>query len=356
MFLSVPPAIGLDISDTGLKTVWLKKSGRRIVIQSFGSLTLDEGLISRGEIRNPKEVALKIKKLLKEAHGAKIYSERAVVNLPETRTFIKVVDVNLDPGVSQAEALKKEVEKHFPISMAESYVSSEMLQTGSRTKKQLLLGVAPQKVVGAYLDLIQLSGLTPAALEIEAQALARSLVKLPSPILPIEESAKLILDLGANRSSVIVYDGGIVRFSLSLPISGKQITTEIAQTLKLGLEQAEQVKRMCGLDEKRCQGALRELITLLLSELIGRIQDTVSYYYDNFSNPHAVDQVILCGGGAKLIGLKAHLSKALKLPVVSGNPMINFNLKSRDQMNGFPPDQALQYATSIGLAMGGLEI
>jgi cell division ATPase FtsA len=97
------------------------------------------------------------------------------------------------------------------------------------------------------------AGLFPAALVIEAVAIARSL-------LPLEEaqttSATIIIDIGAARTGLIVFDQGTIQFTVSLPISGHKITATIATSLKLDEAEAEQAKILCGLDPKKCHGSM----------------------------------------------------------------------------------------------------
>lgn len=366
MLLSIPPAFGLDISDTNLKLMWLDRRGKKTVIKSFGSQPVPEGLINRGEINHVDDVASLIVKLAKNLEGKKLRSNLVIANLPETRTFIKVLEIPATPESELEEFLKKEIENHFPISSQEIYLKWEVLTPPSlnpsadrptlqNEKMQVLVGVAPQKIVDNYLKLMELAGLKPQALEIEALAIARSLLSHKITGEDVH-GAEMIIDLGANRSSLIIYDHHTVQFSLSLPISGRQITEEIAQTLKLEPTQAEEIKIMCGLDETRCQGALKELISQIMNELATRGREALEYYYDNFSEANAVNNVILCGGGAKLIGLEEHLSKLLKLPVNIANPFVNFNFTDLKQAGSFPVQESLSYTTAIGLALRGLTL
>jgi cell division ATPase FtsA len=60
-----------------------------------------------------------------------------------------------------------------------------------------------------------------------------------------------------------------------------------------------------------------------------------------------IDRIIMCGGGAKTIGLAPFLSRRLGYNIKLGDPWVNVNFK------GTPPidrETAVQYATVIGLA------
>lgn len=131
---------------------------------------------------------------------------------------------------------------------------------------KVLTGVAPKNIVDSYVNVLRQCNLIPLVLEIEAAAIARALIT------ESDNKAKMIIDIGATRTGLIVYDYNTVQFAVSLPISGEKITQEISQTLNLDLRKAEKAKMVCGLDENKCQGALRKILFNTMDNLIEEIQ------------------------------------------------------------------------------------
>ena len=89
---------GLDISDLSLKLVQLNKSRNKISIQALGKTDLPEGLIVDGEIKNQEEVVKMIRKLISKPKYGRVSSDSVVVCLPETKTFVKLIETQSSPN------------------------------------------------------------------------------------------------------------------------------------------------------------------------------------------------------------------------------------------------------------------
>jgi len=84
------------------------------------------------------------------------------------------------------------------------------------------------------------------ALEIESQATARALVKNQVSPFPL-----LIVDLGATRTSFIIFSGYSLRFTSSIPICGNTFTKAIAKNLGISFKKAEKIKIKYGLKKTK---------------------------------------------------------------------------------------------------------
>lgn len=346
MFLNIPPAFGLDLSDTSLKLIWLNKLGAEIKIKAYGSIKLPKNLINRGQILDTDRLAEFINHSTQKTVG-RLKTRRVVVNLPESRSFIKVFDLKPEELIDPEDSIKKQTEQHFPVAAENLYVRWRELNNSGR----VLVAAAPKKTVDDYLILLKKAALMPVALEVEASAIATCLIT-PS----LGNEPVMILDLGANRSSLIIYDQGAIQFSLSIPFSGNSITQEIADTLKLNFGKAELIKKMCGLDPKRCRGVLKKTIVLMITDLINRLKEAEDYYRDNFPAAKPITQILCTGGGAQLIGLTEHLSNSFKVPATIADPLANLHSHHQRHLAKLPEYQKINFTTAIGLAQIGLEI
>jgi Tfp pilus assembly PilM family ATPase len=122
--------------------------------------------------------------------------------------------------------------------------------------------------------------------------------------------------------------------------------------LSLSLKQAEEVKIVCGLDKKKCQGSLRKILHDRVDELVKNIKNTSNFYKNHFPYANKVGKVLIVGGGANLINIDEVLSQKLDLPVESGN--LFANLSAPDGKTPIAKEKALSFATAIGLALRGL--
>ncbi|MBU1038657.1 type IV pilus assembly protein PilM [Patescibacteria group bacterium] len=337
--------LGLDISDRSLKLVQFKKNLKGFLrLRAYADSSVPAGVFFEGELKQPEIFQKILQQMLSQPKVGKFTSNNVVACLPETKTFIMTINLPPMPLSEMPLAVKWEAEHHIPIAIEETYWDWQAVGSiDTKTNKQtLLLGVIPKNIVDSYSVALKEVGLIPLAMEIEALAIARSVIAEQD--LTLKQSA-LIIDFGATRTSLIVLDQQAIQFTVSLPISGLNITATLAKQLKMTEVEAEKAKIICGLDPKRCQGAIYAIMESAINELIKKIKESINYQIDHFPE-QPVGQIILCGGGANFGKLDALLSKGLKLPVRKSNA---WQYLSDD--SPFNKEQLNSFATAIGLAL-----
>ncbi len=342
--------LGLDISDRSLKAVQFVPSLRgQQRLKGLGYIDLAPGVFDEGKLKQPAAFVQALKQMLSNPRLGKFTTAYTVASLPESKTFIKLIDIAPLPEADIPEAVRSEAEHHIPIPIDETYWDWQQMGGGTKTNARLpiLLGVAPKTIVESYAQALEQAELVPAALQIEAVAITRSLLPLDQNV---STSGAMVIDIGATRTSLIVFDQNSIQFTVSLPISGRQITEIIASTLKLSEIEAEKAKILCGLDPKKCRGAMAQILHNVMDELLHRINESLSFYQEHFPQSHKVTQLILCGGGSNFRAIDDYLSQSLGLPVVRGNPWRNLEPTKPP----LKPDELISFTTAIGLALQNL--
>ncbi|MFH1187251.1 MAG: type IV pilus assembly protein PilM [bacterium] len=365
MFNSIKYPIGLDISDTSLKFVQLKKRAglkfgklsnkktiEKLEVNCYNSIKLPPGLIINGEIKNQDEVAAQINKLLSGAKGGKITNKNAVAVLPQTQTFIKLLQIPKTPEEEMREKISEEIVKHVPLILDEVYIDWQIINRGEK-ELDVLVGAAPKKIVDQYIKILEQASLQPIALEIEAASICRCLIPEADKN-ENDSNAYLIIDLGANRSSLIVCSQKTVYFTINAPISGNAITKQIADSLKIDINKAQKAKQICGLDKNKCKGIMEGILNDMINNLIDHIQQAVSFFQSNYPQKQ-IQKIILCGGGGNFLEIDKVLFGYLKIPVIKGNAWIKVEQNKNDKYNLLNND-SLSYATAIGLALRGFSV
>lgn len=346
-------SIGLDISDRSLRLVRLAKRGKKIHMIFFADMTIPEGVIENGNIKNEKKFIELGSKLAKKAKIKKSSTQKIISVLPETKTFITIVDIPTAKTNEKSkkekdvfsELVEQEIVNHIPLNIDEIYIDWQVLKrTPGATK--LLIGAVPKKVSDQYYNVLDKSGLRPSVLEIEAAPIIRSL------LLEGDEKTKMIIDFGAIRTGLIIYNQKTVNFTVSLPISGQRITETIASTLKMDMEKAEESKIVCGLDKEKCEGALIKVLMDPINKMASHIKRAQSYYQSNFPKGEKISEIILCGGGANFLKIDDILKEKIGLPVKIGDPLINISNGKKTKMS---KEKALSYTSAIGLALNVLQ-
>ena len=337
--------IGLDISDRSIKLVQLSKKRKKIKIQGFAKIELVEGLIVDGEIKNNDEVSKNIQKLLLKSDWGQINSNEVIACLPETKTFIKLIKVDNGPN-KLIDTIKIEIEKYIPISIKDMYYDWQLIET-KNDYHLVLIGAAPKNIVEDYILLLNNSKLTIKALEIESIAISRALLTEESSSFAENYNKNYcLIDIGASRSSITIYSKNTVISTISVAISGNEITNKIAEALEINKEQAEKAKLICGLDNNKANGIVNKILSKTISNICNRIENDIDFFYDNYPERGDIDKIILCGGGSSINNINEVIKKFTSLETATGNHFIN--------IDEFPSKQIKElkrYTTAIGLAL-----
>lgn len=174
-----------------------------------------------------------------------------------------------------------------------------------------------------------------------------------------KDMGTLMIDLGGGTTDIALFRDGALRHTASLAIGGNHITNDIATGLDLTIDEAEKVKRACGLvgtcDEIDIRGKVKELSNLLseivylrceeLFSLIKKEIVTFSGYKNTEKLPPYIKRVVLTGGTSLLKGIDRVAEKTLGRQVRIGIPE---DVTDRDLKNPI-------YSTGLGLVKLGLK-
>ena len=350
------PAFGLDISDLSVKAVQLQKKKEGFSLSSFGEFQVPAGVIERGQIKQEKELADILKRIRSEVQGEKIQTPYVVASLPEEQAFLQVIQL---PRMNEEElksAVRFEAENYVPYSLDTMEIDFEQVApvVDHLNHVDVLLAALPKTTVDSYVAVLKAAGLIPLALEIESSAVTRALIQNETAPVPV-----LVVDLGATRTSFIVFAGYGLRFTASIAVSSSQLTQSIAQSLNIQLAEAEVLKNQYGLEGADSASGKRVFEALVppLADLILEIKKHLNYYESHSGHEHlerpvsTIQKIILCGGGANLRGLTQFLLRELHKEVSIGNPWINILPTSLEELPPLSFTESLRYTTAFGLAL-----
>jgi type IV pilus assembly protein PilM len=350
-------AFGIDLSDFSIKIIDFEKKAGKISLASFGRQDIIPGVIEEGEIKKEEELVELIKKAAKEVQGAPLADSYCIASLPETESFVRVLQLPLMEKTEVSEAIKWEIETNIPLGLNEIYYDWQIIDPPAGAGQQclnILVGVLPKKIVDPYLNVLKKAELRPIVFEIESMAISRALLKDGGC-----EKPTMIIDLGAKKTSLMIFYGQAVYLTASLPVSNSSFITTLSTKLHLGKEQAKQLKFQQGLNFEDDQDKVFQALKPSLDELIEKIKGYIDFFQSHaVTSPGEqntrVDQILLCGGGAKFLNFDSFLERELQIPVTIGKPWLNAFPSERPRLSTFDKSESLAYTTAIGLALRGL--
>lgn len=354
------PSFGLDISDFSIKIAQLRKKRKGFELKSSNRFSIPEGIIEEGEIKNDKKLVEMVKKAIAGVKGEKIRTKYAVCSLPEQHAFVKVINFPKMATEEIRQAIKWEAEANIPFSLDEVYLGWQIVSPWQNSGHiDVLVNAVPKKLVDSYLEVLRMANIEPIVFEVESTATARSLIKEGKVTKPV-----LIIDLGFNRTSFIIFSGDSISFTNSTSVvSNKSMLEDIGKKLNIDFKQAQSLKFKIGLEKTEEEKEIFNALLPSLTKLVDKIKECIAFHQehkDKDDGSSGIEQILLCGGGANLKGISEYLSSRLKLPVVSGNPWTNILPTKKDKPNleklpFIPYEESLAYSTVLGLALRGAE-
>jgi len=340
---------GLDFSDRAVKVAQLgRKKDGKLFLRGCRREEIPQGIIEEGEIKKPEELVKYIKSAMENAQPDNLKSKFVIYSIPETKGFIRVIRVPYEQKDDLEGAVFAEVEQQFPVSIEESYLDWQVLESREGKDLEVLVAVVPQLVVDSYSEVLSMAGLRPVAAEIESIAIARSLINEK-----MSQKPALIIDLGKDRTSFIIYKYPTVQFTASIPVCGVEFNKAIARQFGISEEDAEKVRYKCGISLRGDCRKVYEALDSNLNEMMGYIDRLLGYYQDHFKSDMDIAKVIICGGEARMNGISSLLSLKIKKEVEKGNPWVN--IVSGKEIPAVSRNDSLIFVTVLGLALRGIE-
>lgn len=348
-----PKAFGLDISDLSLKAVRLEPQNNKIQLADFNETNLPTGLIEKGIIKNEKDLTKTIFEFFNKINLQKKYGRYTVISLPEQETFLRVIKI---PYVEENEIenqLYREIESEIPINIPDFYIGWQIINKNKAEEKkeyfEIITAAIDKTITDQYINVIKNAGLKLKALEVESQALARSVIEKKLKSL----ETILIIDFGATSSGLTIFSNNSLNFTSTIPIGGQDLEKNLMNKLAVNKQEAEKLKIEIGLDRSKDNGRIFDAAKPIIDDLIQKIQDYLNYYYNRDLNNEnlKIKKIFLVGGDANLIGLPAYFKQKLKIETELGNPLINVMEKENKYIPPISFNKSLKYAVAIGLAL-----
>jgi len=333
--------LGIDIGDSSLKMVELKKHNRQISLSNYAfSENVNEVNFTKVE-----DISYLTKAIMKVKEDAGIVCKRATASLPTFAVFSSIINLSNVDKKNLAAVVNEEAKKVIPLPPEEMILDWKIIpepdsQTNRGSLRVFLTG-SPKKLVRKYLDVFKQAKLTLASLETETFSLVRAL-------LGNDKSTAMIVEIGANSTDLFIVRESIPVLNRSLAICGTTVTKALAEKLGLSYAQAEQFKLDLSVSlNSDSHEELPQLIIATLEPIVTEMQYMLEFFRSQ--NSGEVEKVILSGGGALLLNLADYLSRRLNLKVIIGDPWshINYPAELKPILNEVGP----RLAVAVGLAM-----
>lgn len=339
-------AIGIDLSDLVVRAVQISGRPGKLKLHAISERHLIPGLVTDGEIQNPKKLIPVLQDLLGKPWLGRFSTPYVTLALPERHTFLKIIDIPKSREGDSTEVIRFEASNHIPMNLDDVYIDWQYvhgIHGGRKDLQRVLVAAAPRALVESYLHLFDTLKFKPVAFELESVALYRALI----PLLQ-KKGTNLIIDFGGSETLFMLATATTILFTSTMGTGGDALTAAIEKKLGVSHTEAEKAKQLYGLEAKHGKGKMRSILLPLLKPYQEKLKEILNFYVDHFPAEDALDRVILAGAGSRLKGLPDYILNVLNLPVIFADPR---GFLKKTHHDPFATHDATPFAPAIGLAL-----
>ena len=241
--------LGVDIGTHLIKAAEVRTTRGQAQLLNIGIRPTPPEVISNGVIIDPESLGTALKALL-AAQG--IRTRQAVVSVAgQSSLVVRPIEVPKMSREELADTMKWEVERHIPFAVSEvvmdyqPLVEPELLPEDQQNM-EVLLAVAQEDMINAYLQTLQVADLRPLALDIEALAAARALIEVAAEKGTSYLETVALVNIGATNTDITIIREGLLAFTRTIPLAGDTLTNAISEGLGRDINEAERLKREYG--------------------------------------------------------------------------------------------------------------
>jgi type IV pilus assembly protein PilM len=276
-------------------------------------------------------------------------SRQVAVAVAGSAVITKTIEMDAELSDDEMEnQITVEADQYIPYPLDEVAIDFEVQGLSDRNPEQVevLLAACRKENVEMREAALDLGGLKPAVVDIEAHAMKRAfdLVKPQLGGNP-DDLVVAIVDIGATMTSLSVLAEDRAIYTRDQLFGGKQLTEEIQRRYSLSFEEAGLAKKRGGLPDDYEEEVLQPFKEALLQQVTRSLQ-----FFFSSSQYDDIDYIVLAGGTSSIDGLADLIEAKLGTPTMIANPFVNMSLSSKVDANGLAND-APALMIACGLAM-----
>ena len=318
------PVIGLDISSTSVKLLELSRQGDRYRVESYAVKALPPNSVVEKNINEVEAVAEAVTAVMQLA---KPKSKNAAVAVAGSAVITKMIEMPAGLSDDAMETqISLEADQYIPYPLEEVAIDFEVQGVSERNPEQVevLLAACRRENVDLRVDVLELAGLAPKVVDVEAYTMERAFALVSEQLEDQEDQVVAIVDIGATMTTLSVLVNGKTIYTREQLFGGKQLTEEIQRRYGLSAEEAGLAKKQGGLPDDYES----EVLAPFKDAVVQQVTRSLQFFFSS-SQYNDVDHIVLAGGVASLEGLPALIEEKLGTQTTVANPFANMAVASK---------------------------
>lgn len=346
--------IGLDIGSHSIKLVEINQGKKGMVLKNFGIIGLPKDAIVEGTIKEMEVVASAVKNLCK---NLKVKNKNVATSISGFSVIVKKISISQRDESELDSSIHDEAEQYIPFDISDVNLDYEVLKIkeegtgdegaaeGSKKESALmdvLLVAAKKDIIEDYESLIQLAGLNPIIMDVDAFALQNAFEVSSGDI----SGCYAIINVGAEELGINAVKDGVSIFTRDSSYGGSQITEAIMSRFNVSFEEAEKIK-LGGTKFDKERNALEEIFTTVISGWVQEIKRALDFLSTTYPD-ESIEKILVSGGAYRIPGFLKYLEQETGISVEELNPFASLQINEKV----FDPRYLSYIAPQAGVAVG----
>ena len=316
--------LGIDISSTSVKLLELSRSGNRYKVEAYSVEPLPANAVVEKNITDVEGVGDAIAKVLaRSKSGVKNAAVAVAGSAVITKTIEMDAALNDDEMESQ---IKVEADQYIPYPLDEVSIDFEVQGEVDNTPErvEVLLAACRNENVELRSDVLEIAGLVPKVVDVEAYAIERAFGLVADQIEGGEDQTVAIVDIGSTMTTLSVLHDGRTIYTREQLFGGKQLTEEIQRRYGLSFEEAGLAKKQGGLPDDYEPEVLEPFKEAVVQQVARSLQ-----FFFSSSQYNDVDHILIAGGTASISGLAELVQDKVGTSTTVANPFVDMAISPK---------------------------
>ena len=340
--------VGLDIGLSAIKIaeVDCDHKNNSFTLLKYASVPLPEGAIIEDEIQKKEEIVEAIKEAV-DASG--VSGNMCCLGIGGPNTVARKLQVAGGTEDEIEDQVVWESEQYLPFDIEDSTVSYHLIGENEGGGVDVIVGAARNDVIANFKELAEEAGLKPKIVDLNILSLVNVFDACYGESLGDPLESHLLLDLGAQTSSFVIYKNGMVLFTKEINVGGVMITEEIQRQMGVNYFEAEDLK-ITGDENGNLPEEILEIIDDVVEAFFAEIKKTIDFYVSSTSD-ESLTTCFVTGGSALIPGILEGLEALLGVQVNFMNPFEHFDYDQKKFSEEEINEVAYKGAVVLGLGM-----
>jgi type IV pilus assembly protein PilM len=331
--------VGIDFGSSSIKVVELESKDGAVSLSTYGELQLGPYADSALGAGVKLPLNKKIEAIVDVLRESGVSAKDGVFAIPLADSFVTIVSLEASADEDISPRVNVEARKYIPVPITDVALEWSELPAVDPKKnlsREVLLAAIQNKSLGDINSILDTINLSSKPAEIELFCSMRAVTE-------VDDTSIAVIDLGASITKMYIFEKGFVRRLHRSHSGGVQATNNIASTLAVSFDVAENLKRNYNPADAQAQ-IIHQGIEKALSRGFDECKRVLREH--EVRTGEAVGRIVLTGGGANYAGIIPYASYLLDREVVTANPF------KKIMFPAFLEDTLIEIAPGFTVALG----